>query len=71
MFSGRRIYVLRSLQLRGRAHDPQRPGVLECGVREGRSALPLYCWYVWNGSLIHWSYLTRLPFDFKVATLPL
>ena len=49
----------------------QRPGVLECGVREGRSALSLYCWYVWNGSLIHWSYLTHLPFDFKVATLPL
>jgi transposase, IS6 family len=39
----------------------QSPGVLECGVREGRSALSLYCWYVWNGSLIHWSYLTISP----------
>ena len=25
----------------------------------------LYCWYVWIGSLIHWSYHTHLPFDFK------
>src|ERR1700751_3486385 len=48
-------------RLRGRAYDPQRPGVLECGRREGRSAPSLYCWYVWNGSLIHWSYRTQLP----------
>jgi len=27
--------------------------VLECGGSEGRSAPSLYCWYVWNGSLIH------------------
>jgi len=40
-------------RLRGRAHDPQRPGVLECGGCEGRSAPSLYCWYVWIGSLIH------------------
>jgi hypothetical protein len=26
----------------------KRPGVLECGRREGRSAPSLYCWYVWN-----------------------
>ena len=28
--------------------NPQRPGVLECGGREGRSAPSLYCWYVWT-----------------------
>ena len=28
-------------------HDPQRPGVRKC-ADEGRSAPPLYCWYVWN-----------------------
>ena len=37
---------------------------------EGRSAPSLYCWYVWIGSLIHWSYRAHLPFDSKVATLP-
>ena len=30
----------------GSKPDPQRPGVLECGRREGRSAPSLYCWYV-------------------------
>jgi len=34
-------------------NDPQRPGVLECGGCEGRSAPSLHCWYVWIGSLIH------------------
>jgi len=33
--------------LRGNLHDPQRPGVRKC-TDEGRSAPPLYCWYVWN-----------------------
>src|SRR5260370_31755259 len=40
-------------RLRGRAHDPQRPGRLDCGGCEGRSAPSLYCWYVRIGSLIH------------------
>ena len=40
-------------RLRSDSHDPQRPGVLECGGCEGRSAPSLYCWYVWNGSLVH------------------
>src|SRR6266436_7075536 len=39
--------------LRGDPYDPQRPGALECGGCEGRSAPSLYCWYVWIGSLIH------------------
>src|SRR5271166_2506113 len=40
-------------RLRSDSYDPQRPGVLECGGCEGRSAPSLYCWYVWIGSLIH------------------
>src|ERR1700732_2848226 len=28
-----------------RSYDPQRPGVLQCGGCEGRSAPSLYCWY--------------------------
>ena len=43
--------------------------MLECGGCEGRSAPLLHCWYVWIGSLIHWSYRTHVPFDSKVATL--
>jgi hypothetical protein len=35
-------------RLRSDSYDPQRPSVLECGRREGRSAPSLYCWYVWN-----------------------
>jgi transposase-like protein len=58
----------RTIGLRGYPYDSQRPGMLECGC-EGRSAPSLYCWYVRIGSLIHWSYRTRLPFDSKVATL--
>src|SRR6516164_5322182 len=34
-------------------YHAQRPGVLECGGCEDRSAPSPYCWYVWNGSLIH------------------
>jgi hypothetical protein len=33
----------------GMSTDPQRLGVLQCGVREVRPVLSLYCWYVWNG----------------------
>ena len=40
-------------RLRSDSYDPQRPSVLECGRREGRSNPSLCCWYVWIGSLIH------------------
>jgi hypothetical protein len=40
-----------------------RPGqaVRECDRCEGRSALSLYSWYIWNGSRIHWSYRNPPP----------
>ena len=42
-------------------HGTSSASILQRSGCEGRSAPSLYCWYVWMGSLIHWSYRTHLP----------
>ena len=57
-------------RLRSDSYDPQRPGVLECGWCEGRSAAPLHSRSVRCDELNCPIIYPEFRLDYKLATLP-